>query len=101
MKKKTAKLSKLERNRYSIFDWDLEKCFACRGKAVDIHEIYGGAKRQASMKHGFCVPLCRECHTRITNNEKEARFLKELCQEKFEETHSREEFMKIIGRNYL
>lgn len=27
--------------------------------------------------------------------------LKRECQEKFEETHSREEFMKIIGKNYL
>lgn len=27
--------------------------------------------------------------------------LKRECQAKFEETHSREEFMKIFGRNYL
>lgn len=27
--------------------------------------------------------------------------LKRECQAKFEETHSREEFMKIIGKNYL
>ena len=27
--------------------------------------------------------------------------LKQDCQRKFEETHSREEFLEIIGRNYL
>ena len=27
--------------------------------------------------------------------------VKQECQRKFEETHSREEFMEIIGRNYL
>lgn len=27
--------------------------------------------------------------------------LKRECQSKFEETHSRDEFMKIIGKNYL
>lgn len=27
--------------------------------------------------------------------------LKQDCQRKFEETHTREEFMAIIGRNYL
>lgn len=27
--------------------------------------------------------------------------LKRECQEKFEETHSREEFMRLIGKNYL
>ena len=27
--------------------------------------------------------------------------LKVECQRKFEETHTREEFMKLIGKNYL
>lgn len=28
-------------------------------------------------------------------------YLKKLCQAKFEEKHTRDEFMEIIGRNYL
>ena len=27
--------------------------------------------------------------------------VKRLCQKKFEETHTREEFIALIGRNYL
>jgi hypothetical protein len=27
--------------------------------------------------------------------------LKQDCQRKYEETHSREEFMRLIGKNYL
>ena len=28
-------------------------------------------------------------------------YLKKLCQAEFEKTHTREEFMEIIGRSYL
>lgn len=101
MRGKTYKLQKLEKNRYSIFDWDVEMCFICGGKATDMHEIYCGAKRQVSMKNGFCVPLCRGCHNYITNNEQLSKVLKRQCQRKFEETHTRDEFIKLIGRNYL
>lgn len=101
MKKKTAKLSKLERNRYSILTNDLEKCFICKKPADDLHEIFCGSKRQASMKHGFCVPLCRYCHIIVTNSYKFDAELRSLCQLKFETAHSREEFIAIIGRNYL
>lgn len=27
--------------------------------------------------------------------------LRQICQQKYEETHTREEFMTLIGRNYL
>ena len=27
--------------------------------------------------------------------------IKKLCQKKYEETHSREEFIKLIGKNYI
>lgn len=28
-------------------------------------------------------------------------YVKKECQRKYEETHTREEFIKLIGRNYL
>jgi len=28
-------------------------------------------------------------------------FLKKICQQMYERTHTREQFMKLIGRNYL
>lgn len=101
MKQKTAKLRKLECNRYSILTNDLTKCFICEATPVDIHEIFGGAKRQASMQHGFCIPLCRRHHEIVTNDEKISNVFKEECQLAFENTHSHEEFMQIIGKNYL
>lgn len=101
MKQKTSKLRKLERERYSILTNDLENCFICQRPAQDVHEIFCGAKRQMSMKNGFCVPLCREHHTLVTNMRVADVYLREECQRKFEENHTREEFISLVGRNYL
>lgn len=101
MKQKTSKLAKLERNRKSILTEDLETCYICGRPATDIHEIYSGANRKVSILNDFCCPLCRNCHNTITINYGLNLRLKMICQEKFEEKHTREEFLKIIGKNFL
>lgn len=106
MKYKTSKLRKLEANRYSIMTNNLDKCYLCFGVDncdcnIDIHEIYGGANRQISMQNGFCIPLCRYHHSLITRDNASSLILKKQCQKKFEETHTREEFMCLVGKNYL
>ena len=68
MKKKTAKLARIERKRYSIMTEDLKHCFICGCAPVDIHEVYGGANRRASMENGFCLPLCRRHHQTATED---------------------------------
>lgn len=98
MKYKSYKLQKLERNRYSILTNDLEHCYLCGKSPVDIHEIYGGANRKTSMLNGFCVPLCRQHHREITDNN--GFELKKLCQKEYEKTHTREDFIFIIGKSY-
>lgn len=104
---KTKKLIKLENNRYSILTNDLECCYLCFNDdcheydLIDIHEIYGGANRQISMENGFCVPLCRHHHILATNDNSINLILKQLCQKKYEKTHSREDFIHLIGKNYL
>ena len=101
MRNKTYKLQKLEKNRYSILTSDMEDCIICKSPFVDIHEIYGGGNRKVSMTNGFCVPLCREHHKVATENYSANVFLKIKCQKEFEKTHTREEFISLIGRNYL
>ena len=101
MRNKTSKLAKLERNRKSILTDDLEHCFVCKRQATDLHEIYNAGSRKASMEHNFVCPLCRTCHQAITLNYGLNLRLKRLCQEKFEETHTREEFLSIIHKSYL
>lgn len=65
-----------------------------------------GKNRMNSDKHGFIVYLC-EAHHRGTYgvHGREGSFLdlklKRECQAKFEEKHTRQEFMNIIGCNYI
>lgn len=82
------------------------KCFLTGRKgALHKHHIYGGSNRRISDQNGFWVWLTPEMHN-LSNegvhfDRKKDLKLKRICQEKFEETHSREEFMALIGRNYL
>lgn len=83
------------------------RCYVC-GTTYNLHEhhiFFGTANRKQSEKHGFKVCLCGKHHNLSNegihfNHDLDMR-LKRECQAKFEETHSREEFMKIIGKNYL
>lgn len=84
-----------------------KKCFVC-GKTgmLDVHHIYGGRNRSVSDANGFWVYLCRWCHTgggHSIHNDPEHRLdneLKQACQTVYERTHTREEFMELVGRNY-
>lgn len=101
MRNKTYKLQKLEKNRYSILTNDMEHCYICGNPFVDIHEIYGAGNRRVSMKNGFCVPLCRQHHEYVTINNDASVYLKQKCQHIYEQSHSREEFVTLLRRNYL
>ena len=98
IKNKTNKQKQLEKNRYSIFTTNLNKCYYCgkEGK-MDLHEVYGGSNRKRSIKNGLVVPLCRICHS----NEKIIQYLRIKLQKEFEKTHSREDFIKLIGKSLI
>ena len=75
---------------------------------LDCHHIFfGNANRRISDENGFWVWLRHDYHiadsvNKTPHNDKSIdEYLKKKCQEKFEETHSREEFMALVGRNYL
>lgn len=77
-----------------------------RVEQVEKHHIYEGtANRKVSEANGFWVYLSPYWHNSsnagVHHNENNNKWLKRLCQRKFEETHTREKFMKLIGRNYL
>ncbi len=81
-------------------------CWVC-GRTTNIHKhhIYFGANRSISEKNGFTVYLCGHHHN-LSNegvhfNRELDLELKRLCQTIYERTHTREEFMKLIGKNYL
>lgn len=98
MKNKSNKLAKLEKQR----DKDIVKKGICEycGKysnRLDPHEIYGGSNRKRSIKYKFVKLICPKCHS----NEETIRQLRIKTQKEYEETHTREEFIKLIGKNYL
>lgn len=99
IKKITSKRIRLEKNRFSIFTKNFNQCFYCKTKQnkMDLHEVYGGSNRTRSMINGLVVPLCRKCHS----NEDIISKLRIDLQKEYEKTHTREEFIKLIGKSYI
>lgn len=100
MKKKSNKLSKAERNRYSIIQDDMSICFFCGGQAESIHELIGGINRLMSIKYGLCVGACLKCHRILENNERIKQKYQILGQDTFEKKYNHEFFMKEFKMNY-
>lgn len=69
------------------------------------HHIFGGALRPTSEKEGFFVYSLPRFHNMsdkgVHFNKAFDLHLKKICQTKYEETHTRAEWMALIGRNYL
>jgi hypothetical protein len=90
-----------------------KKCFLCGqnheygpNRLEEHHIFFGNPDRKHSEKHGLKVYLCGDaCHRNGSKSPHKNRAvdigLKAMAQSVFEETHSREEFMSIFGRNYL
>lgn len=105
MHNKSKKLTKLERNRASVFTSDLEHCYLCGKPREHLHEIIYGKNRINSIKYNFVIPLCANHHTGkdgIHFNKDLDLYYKRLCQIHFENNiGNRIEFIKIFGRSYL
>ena len=98
-----SKITRLERNRYSILTDDLNHCYICGVPKQQLHEIYYGKNRINSMKYGCVVPLCADCHTGnngVHNNSMLDNYLKKTCQEIFEKKYDLD-FISIFHKNYL
>ena len=83
-----------------------KKCFVT-GDTNNLHKhhICGGPNRKHSETYGLWVWLRADWHNLsdygVHFNKEFDTKLKQLAQRKFEETHTREEFMRLIGKNYL
>jgi hypothetical protein len=63
--------------------------------------VHGVSNRKNSEKHGLKVWLCNTHHHEVHMNRKIDLMLIQTAQRKFEETHTRKEFMAIFGKNWL
>lgn len=85
-----------------------EECYACGAMEYleEHHIFYGSANRKQSEAAGLKVHLCIRCHrgsrTGVHGGNKELdQQLKRSAQLIYEKSHSRAEFMDLIGRNYI
>lgn len=102
MRNKSNKLAKLERNRKSVFTNNLDICYLCGKKKNDLHEVYAGRNRINSIKYGFVLPLCRQCHSLNQNNSAFNDYWHRQGQLYWEKNiGSREDFIKVFRINYL
>lgn len=103
---------RVKKQKSILQDQSRKQCYLCmllegdyREKIVEDHHIYfGNPNRQKSEIYGFKVNLClrhhREGKEAVHNNIENDTILKKLCQQEYEKTHTREEFVRIIGRSY-
>lgn len=84
-----------------------KRCFLSgRTDALEKHHIFGGANRRLSEQYGLWVWLNHWHHNEppagAHHNKEVMAYLHREGQKRFEELHgSREDFMRIFGRNYL
>ncbi len=69
------------------------------------HHAFGGPNRDKSEAEGLKVFLCPQHHvygrSAVHNNHDNMLLVQQDCQREYEKTHTREEFMQLMGRNYL
>ena len=92
---------------------DAKECWACRNlynvsnvRRLEEHHIYPGVPRRALSEHyGLKVYLCREHHNvspcGVHFDPALMLRLQQEGQRAFERDHSREEFLRLFGKNYL
>ena len=87
---------------------NMAECILPYCKRTDVHwhhVFFGTANRTLSDQYGLIVPLCLEHHEGLTGVHRCRAVdikVKQMGQRAFEEKiGSREDFMKIFGRNYL
>lgn len=84
-----------------------QECYICNisGYLEEHHIFFGTAYRKKSEHYGLKVHLCYNHHrdpvSGVHFNKELDLMLKKRAQEVFEKSHSREEFMREFGKNYL
>ena len=94
IKKKSSKLAKLEKNRFSIITNNLDKCYFCNNKKMELHEIFRGRNRQKCMKWGLVVPICIKCHSKITIDKEFSSVLEQRAKQIFIKKYGKEKFIE-------
>lgn len=110
---KPKKAKKRKRQKKSIMHCKDGTCYLCIRLNQDYryhrnlqeHHVFNGPNRSKSEAEGLKVFLCLEHHTAgkeaVHINAENMLLLKREGQRIYEKTHSREEFIKEFGKNYI
>lgn len=86
---------------------EAHECLVCR-TTLNLHNhhiFFGHGNRKISDQNGFTCYLCARHHNMSNAGVHLNRHLdlkiKQMCQRKYEETHTREEFIRLIGKSYI
>lgn len=104
-------MERRKKQKSILQDQSKKQCYLCmllegdyREKQVEDHHIFFGPNRKNSETYGFkvnlCIPHHREGKEAVHQNRDNDLLLKKICQQEYEKTHAREEFVRIIGRSY-
>ena len=103
MARKKHKKSILQQEKYCYLCDRLDHRYMVR--SLHEHHVFGGPNRTISEAEGFKCWLCMAHHTygpeAVHNNISNMRILQQEAQRAYEKDHTREEFVRLIGRNYL
>lgn len=110
---KPGKKKKRKKHKPSILKTQKGVCYLCARLNGDYwfkqteehHILFGSGRRPIAEAEGLKVNLCIDHHRtgpQAVHNCRETReLLCRIAQEEYEQTHTREEWMKIAGKNYL
>lgn len=103
MHNKSKKLTKLERNRFSVFTTNKDKCMFCNATTnLSWHEVFAGKNRQNSMEDGFCLRMCLLCHEKKQEDAQFNEFWHRKAQLYYEQNiGDRKQFLARYRRSYL
>lgn len=83
------------------------ECFVCKTQNnLHMHHIFfGTANREVSERNGFKVYLCGYHHNLssfgVHYDKKLDMALKRYAQQLYEQEHTRQDFIKLVGKSYL
>lgn len=88
---------------HSIIEGDRPgRCYVCQKYGItQRHHMIHGSRRKAADREGLTCHLCLECHHKVHNGDAQLDLtLKKIAQMAYERTHTREEWMQLMGKNY-
>lgn len=85
---------------------DERRCYVTGAEiGLDVHHVIHGPLRSMADKNGLWCYLRHDIHMKLHDHargfEDLDSLLKRECQTKFEEQHTRDEWMLLVHRNYL